>query len=82
MWHRLILLGLMRRNRMEGLNLYAPNATITIMGHVLPSALTEIELAIWPVTVKADPLLPTTTRELKGQIKEFSLALSVELKVI
>ncbi|GJY36496.1 putative reverse transcriptase domain-containing protein [Tanacetum coccineum] len=70
MWHRLILLGLMRRNRMEGLNLYAPNATITIMGHVLPSALTEIELAIWPVTVKAGLLLLTTTKELKGQIKE------------
>ncbi|GJV95849.1 hypothetical protein Tco_1547426 [Tanacetum coccineum] len=51
-----------------------------MMGHVLPSALSEKELAIWPVTVKANPLLPTTTRELKGQIKELSLALSVELR--
>ncbi|GJR03177.1 putative reverse transcriptase domain-containing protein [Tanacetum coccineum] len=33
MWHELILLGLVRRNRTEGLNLCAPNATITMMGH-------------------------------------------------
>ncbi|GKE34089.1 hypothetical protein Tco_1453411 [Tanacetum coccineum] len=34
------------------------------------------------VTVKAGLLLPTTTKEPKGQTKEFSLALSVELRVI
>ncbi|GJZ15562.1 putative reverse transcriptase domain-containing protein [Tanacetum coccineum] len=39
-------------------------------------------LAIWPVTVKADLLLLTTTKEPKRQTKEFSLAMSVELRVI
>nr|GFB58969.1 reverse transcriptase domain-containing protein [Tanacetum cinerariifolium] len=39
-------------------------------------------LAIRPVTVKVSLLLPTTIRELKGQIKEFLFALSVELKII
>nr|GEY62903.1 reverse transcriptase domain-containing protein [Tanacetum cinerariifolium] len=82
MCHGLTLLGLVRRNLTEGLNLYAPNETITMMGHVLPSALTARGLAIQPVTIKVGMVLPTTTRELKGQIKEFSLALSVELKVI
>ncbi|GJR32186.1 putative reverse transcriptase domain-containing protein [Tanacetum coccineum] len=47
---KLILLGLVRRNRTEGLNLCAPNATITMMGRVLPSALTAKGLAIWPMT--------------------------------
>nr|GEW11715.1 putative reverse transcriptase domain-containing protein [Tanacetum cinerariifolium] len=32
-----------------------------------------------PLIVEASPLLPTITREPKGQIKEFSLALSVDL---
>ncbi|GKA66535.1 putative reverse transcriptase domain-containing protein [Tanacetum coccineum] len=73
---RAYLLGMVRRNRTEGLNLCSPSATITMMGHVLPSALTAKGLAIWPVTVKAGLLLPTTTKELKGQIKEFSPALS------
>nr|GEX05871.1 putative reverse transcriptase domain-containing protein [Tanacetum cinerariifolium] len=50
------------------------------MGHVLKSALTAKRLAIRPVTVKADLLLLTTTREPKGKIQEASLALSVEFK--
>ncbi|GJX87138.1 putative reverse transcriptase domain-containing protein [Tanacetum coccineum] len=37
---KLILLGLVRRNHTEESNLCAPSATITMMGHVLPSALT------------------------------------------
>ncbi|GKF06258.1 putative reverse transcriptase domain-containing protein, partial [Tanacetum coccineum] len=82
MWHWLILLGLVRRNLTEGLNLCAPNATITMMGRVLQSALTAKGLAFWPVTVKVSLLLPTTTRDPKGKIKELSLALSVELRVI
>ncbi|GKD18634.1 putative reverse transcriptase domain-containing protein, partial [Tanacetum coccineum] len=41
---------LVRRNRTEESNLCAPNATITMIGRVLPSALTAKGLAIWPVT--------------------------------
>ncbi|GKG38185.1 hypothetical protein Tco_0457408 [Tanacetum coccineum] len=67
---------------MEDLNLCAPNATITMTGSVLPSALTARGLAIRLGTAEANLLLPTTTKEPKGQIKEFSLALSVELKAI
>nr|GEU62697.1 hypothetical protein [Tanacetum cinerariifolium] len=52
MWHGLTLLGLVRRNLTEGLNLYAPNSTITTMGRVLPSALTTRGLAIRSMTVK------------------------------
>nr|GEV87902.1 hypothetical protein [Tanacetum cinerariifolium] len=65
-WHGLTLLGRVRRSRTEGLNLSAPSAIITTMGHVLKSALTAKGLAIWPVTVKSDLLLPQTTKELKG----------------
>ncbi|GKE49624.1 putative reverse transcriptase domain-containing protein [Tanacetum coccineum] len=46
---------------------------------VLLSAPTARGLAISPETIEASLLLPTTTREPKGKIKEFSLALSVEL---
>ncbi|GJT37063.1 putative reverse transcriptase domain-containing protein [Tanacetum coccineum] len=53
MWPGLILLGLVRRSRTEGLNLCAPNVTITMMGRVLPSALTAKGLAIRLVTIKA-----------------------------
>ncbi|GKD43446.1 putative reverse transcriptase domain-containing protein [Tanacetum coccineum] len=74
--------GLRKRNRMEDLNLYALNATITMTGSVLPSAPTARGLAIRPGTVKASLILPTTTREPKGKIKEFSLALSMEHKAI
>ncbi|GKA59249.1 putative reverse transcriptase domain-containing protein [Tanacetum coccineum] len=56
-------------------------AFIARPSYVLPSSLTAKGLAIWPVTIKAGLLLPITTREPKGQIKEFSLTLSVELKV-
>ncbi|GKC51645.1 hypothetical protein Tco_1074390 [Tanacetum coccineum] len=71
--------GLRKRNRTEDLNLYALNATITMTGSVLPNAPTARGLAIRPRTVEASLLLPTTTIEPKGKIKEFSLALSVEL---
>ncbi|GJX59240.1 putative reverse transcriptase domain-containing protein [Tanacetum coccineum] len=74
MWHRPILQGLGRRNRTEDLNLYALNATTIMMDSVLPSAPIVRGLAIWPETIEANLLLPTT-REPKGQIKEFSLAL-------
>ncbi|GKF32182.1 putative reverse transcriptase domain-containing protein [Tanacetum coccineum] len=69
---------------MGGPNLYVPGAIITMMGHVLKSALTAKRLATRPVTVKADLLLLTTTatpREPKGKVQEGSLALSVEFKV-
>ncbi|GJX62289.1 putative reverse transcriptase domain-containing protein [Tanacetum coccineum] len=82
MWHRLTLLGLVRRNLTEDLNLCAPNATITMMGSVLASALIAKGLTIWFMTVKVGLLLPTTTTDPKGQTKEFSLALSAELRVI
>nr|GEX00052.1 reverse transcriptase domain-containing protein [Tanacetum cinerariifolium] len=53
----------------------------TITGlHCWACALTAKGLAIWPMTIKFSLLLPPTTRELKGQIKESSLALGVELK--
>ncbi|GKE69474.1 putative reverse transcriptase domain-containing protein [Tanacetum coccineum] len=45
------LLGRVKRNLMEGLNLYAPNSTITMMVSVLQNATSAIELAIWPVTI-------------------------------
>ncbi|GKA75382.1 putative reverse transcriptase domain-containing protein [Tanacetum coccineum] len=51
-------------------------------GQLLPNAPIARGLAIWPGTVEAQLLLPTTTREPYGQIKEFSLALSVELRAI
>ncbi|GKG23063.1 hypothetical protein Tco_0388366, partial [Tanacetum coccineum] len=43
-------MGLLRRSHTKGLNLCAPIATITVMGHVLLSALTTKGLAIRPVT--------------------------------
>ncbi|GKG60640.1 hypothetical protein Tco_0614202, partial [Tanacetum coccineum] len=49
---------------------------------VLLNAATIKGLAIWPVNVKADLLLPTSIKELKGKTKGFSLALSVKLRVI
>nr|GEU59736.1 reverse transcriptase domain-containing protein [Tanacetum cinerariifolium] len=82
MWYVLTLLGLVRRNLTKDLNLCTPNATITMMGSVLPSAQIARGFSIWPGTVKASLLLPTTTREPKGKIKEFSLDLSVKIKAI
>ncbi|GKA07279.1 putative reverse transcriptase domain-containing protein [Tanacetum coccineum] len=73
--------GLGKRNRTEDLNLCVLNATTIMMDSVLPSAPTTKGLAISPGIVEASLLLPTT-REPKGKIKEFSLALSVDLKAI
>ncbi|GJS54490.1 hypothetical protein Tco_0627852 [Tanacetum coccineum] len=81
MWHGTILQGLGKRNRTEDLNLCALNATTIMMDSVLPSAPTTKGLAISPGTVEANLLLPTT-KDPKGHIKESSLALSVELRVI
>ncbi|GKF16416.1 hypothetical protein Tco_0061334, partial [Tanacetum coccineum] len=50
MWHRLILLGLVRRNRTGELNLCAPNETITMTDSVLLDAPTARGLAIRPMT--------------------------------
>ncbi|GKF02905.1 hypothetical protein Tco_0029828, partial [Tanacetum coccineum] len=80
MWHGPILQGLWKRNRMEDLNLCALNATITMTGSVLLSEPTARGLAIRTGTIEASLLLPTTSREPKGQIKEFLLALSVDLR--
>ncbi|GKB93501.1 putative reverse transcriptase domain-containing protein, partial [Tanacetum coccineum] len=49
MWHGLILLGLVRRNRTEELNLCAPNVTITMTDNVLLNAPTARGLAIRPL---------------------------------
>ncbi|GJU31884.1 putative reverse transcriptase domain-containing protein [Tanacetum coccineum] len=78
MWHGPILQGLEKRNRTEDLNLCALNATTIMMDSVLPSAPIVRGLAISLGTVEASLLL-LTTREPKGKIKEFSLALSMEL---
>ncbi|GKD67300.1 putative reverse transcriptase domain-containing protein, partial [Tanacetum coccineum] len=75
------VMGLGKRNHTKDLNLYALNETTIMMDSVLPSAPTVRGLAISPGTVEASMLLPTT-REPKRQIKEFSLALSVELRAI
>ncbi|GKG02025.1 hypothetical protein Tco_0306730 [Tanacetum coccineum] len=77
-----ILQGMGKRNRTEGLKLCALNATTIMMGSVLPNAPTARGLVIRLVTVEASLLQPTTTREPKWQIKDFSLGLSVELKAI
>ncbi|GKF92845.1 hypothetical protein Tco_0279564, partial [Tanacetum coccineum] len=79
MCHRPILQGLRKRNRAEDLNLCALNANTIMIGSVLLNPPTARGLVIWPETVEASLLL-LTTREPKGKIKEFSLALSVELK--
>ncbi|GKD52689.1 hypothetical protein Tco_1281665, partial [Tanacetum coccineum] len=72
----LTLLGRVRRNLTEGLNLCAPNATITMMVSVLQNATSATELAIWPVTVGVlqMPILLTTKGAL-GQVRKL-LALS------
>ncbi|GJZ42470.1 putative reverse transcriptase domain-containing protein [Tanacetum coccineum] len=43
-----------RKNRTKESNLCAPNATITMMGRVLPSALTAKGLVIWPGHFRSD----------------------------
>ncbi|GKA65755.1 hypothetical protein Tco_0765462 [Tanacetum coccineum] len=81
MWHRPILHGLGRRNRMEDLNLCALNETTTMMVSAFPNVPTARGLVIKPRIVEAQ-LLPIITRDPKGKIKESSLVLSVEVKVI
>nr|GFB88406.1 putative reverse transcriptase domain-containing protein [Tanacetum cinerariifolium] len=71
----------------EGPNLCALNATSTMMDHVVPNAPTARRLAIYPEIVETKLLTPTTTttttiEEPQCHIKEFLLALSVELRVI
>ncbi|GJW15629.1 putative reverse transcriptase domain-containing protein [Tanacetum coccineum] len=51
-----------------------------MMGSVLPNAPTAKGLAIRLETAEASLLLPTTSRKPTGPIREFSLALSVELR--
>ncbi|GJS74427.1 putative reverse transcriptase domain-containing protein, partial [Tanacetum coccineum] len=70
-----------KRNHMKDLNLYDLNETTIMMDSVLLSIPTARGLVILPRTIEASLLLPTT-REPKGQIKEFSLAVSVELGAI
>ncbi|GJW72682.1 hypothetical protein Tco_0129599 [Tanacetum coccineum] len=62
----LTLLGLVRRNLTEDLNLYAQNATINMMDSVPPNATSATELAIWPVTIGVlqMPILLTTKEAL------------------
>nr|GEV45935.1 putative reverse transcriptase domain-containing protein [Tanacetum cinerariifolium] len=73
MWHELTLLGQEIRSLIEEPNLYVSSVIITTMGPVPKSATTVERLAIGPVTVKADLLLPTTTatttRGPKGKIQ-------------
>ncbi|GJU63243.1 putative reverse transcriptase domain-containing protein [Tanacetum coccineum] len=81
MWQGPLLLGLGRRKCTKDLNVCALNATTITMGSVLPSATTARKLAIWPMTIEVQLLLPTT-REPQGKIRGLSLALSVEFKGI
>nr|GEV36369.1 putative reverse transcriptase domain-containing protein [Tanacetum cinerariifolium] len=81
MWQGPTLLGLVRRNPTEDLNLYALNATTITMGSVLLSAPIARGLAIWPMTVGVQLLL-TTIREPQGQIKGLSLVSNVEFRAI
>nr|GFC47094.1 reverse transcriptase domain-containing protein [Tanacetum cinerariifolium] len=89
MLHEPMLQGLEKRNHTEEPNLYALNATSTMMDHVIPNAPTARGLAIYLEIVETELLTPTTittttttTRGPPRHIKEFPLALSVELKVI
>nr|GEU39520.1 putative reverse transcriptase domain-containing protein [Tanacetum cinerariifolium] len=75
MWHGLTLLGLVRRDLTKELNLCVLSETITMTSSVLPSEPIARGMAIQPEIVEASLLLPTTTREPKGKIKEFSLDL-------
>nr|GEW78427.1 putative reverse transcriptase domain-containing protein [Tanacetum cinerariifolium]GEW81302.1 putative reverse transcriptase domain-containing protein [Tanacetum cinerariifolium] len=80
MWHGLTLLGLVRRSLTKDLNLCSLSATIIMTGSVLPNAPTARGLAIRLGTAEASLLLPKTTIKPKGQIKEFLVSLSVELR--
>ncbi|GKF60894.1 putative reverse transcriptase domain-containing protein, partial [Tanacetum coccineum] len=61
---------LVRRSHTGDLNLYALNATITMMLHVLPNATSATELAIWLMTIGVPPM-PTllTTKGALWQLK-------------
>ncbi|GKF20587.1 hypothetical protein Tco_0069225 [Tanacetum coccineum] len=74
----LMLQGLVRRNRMEDLNLCAQNETITMTVRVLQNATSATELAIWLMTVGVLQM-PTllTTKGALGQVKNL-LAMNVE----
>ncbi|GJV45186.1 putative reverse transcriptase domain-containing protein [Tanacetum coccineum] len=74
MWQWPTLLGLVRRNLTEDLNLCVLNETTITMGSVLPSASNARRLAIWPIIVGVLLLMLT--------LRGLSLALSVELKAI
>ncbi|GJW52107.1 hypothetical protein Tco_0093458 [Tanacetum coccineum] len=63
---RAYTVGPRERNRTKDLNLCALFVTTTMMGSVLPSAPITRKLAIWPVIVEAQLLLPTTTKEPQG----------------
>nr|GEZ32272.1 putative reverse transcriptase domain-containing protein [Tanacetum cinerariifolium] len=75
------LLGPRRRKCMDDLNLCTPNATTIMIGSVLLGVITAKRLAIWPVTIEVQLLLPIT-KEPSWRIKGLSLALSVELRAI
>ncbi|GJU07006.1 hypothetical protein Tco_1123436 [Tanacetum coccineum] len=70
-----------KRNHIKDLNLYALNVTTIMIDSVLQSVATARGLAMSPGTVEPNLLLPTT-KEPKGKIREFSLALNVELRAI
>nr|GEZ83024.1 putative reverse transcriptase domain-containing protein [Tanacetum cinerariifolium] len=85
MLHGPMLQGLEKTNHTEEPNLGAFNATSTMMDHVVLNAPTARGLAILREIVEVELLTPTTTTTTGGpqrHIKEFPLALSVELKVI
>ncbi|GJU89404.1 putative reverse transcriptase domain-containing protein [Tanacetum coccineum] len=81
MWQGPTLLGLVRRGSTMDLYLCALNATTITMGSVLSSATNARRLAIWPVTVEVQLLLPTI-REPQGRFRGLSLDLSMELRAI
>nr|GEZ95089.1 hypothetical protein [Tanacetum cinerariifolium] len=90
MLHGPMLQGLEKRNHTKEPNLCALNENSTMMEHVVLNAPTIRGLAIYPEIVEAELLTPTTITTTttttiggpQGHIKEFPLALSVELKVI
>nr|GEY77520.1 retrotransposon protein, putative, Ty3-gypsy subclass [Tanacetum cinerariifolium] len=88
MLHGPMLQGLKKRNHTEEPNLCALNTTSIMMDHVIPNAPTARGRAIKPKIVETKLLtlttitttITTTTRGTQRHIKEFLLALSVELK--
>nr|GEW88202.1 hypothetical protein [Tanacetum cinerariifolium] len=77
----LTLCGLVIRNLLEVLNLYALNETITIMVSVLQNAISAKGLAIRPVTVGLLQVpIQLTTKRVRGQFRNLH-ALSVEPRI-